>query len=228
MGSSRKSSDQILGVISRRRAERLLTDWVNLHFIRDPHGKILENRDGGESAVVRMVSHYPEVFRDFEPSDHFSKLSLIALLLTVRDALRSVWNAQDIRHREWYLFILRQTFHHGIAAEKTGFWRPDEIAKRTSKSLSREQFQENFAHLVDYGETIEAPPPITPFEAAVFYLQRICDRAIRCGNPTCPAPYFIALKKSQRYCSEQCAGDGTRESKRRWWNENRAKNGGLQ
>src|SRR5439155_1206947 len=89
MGSSRKSSDQILGVISRRRAERLLTDWVNLHFIRDPHGKILENRDGGESAVVRMVSHYPEVFRDFEPSDHFSKLSLIALLLTVREDLRS-------------------------------------------------------------------------------------------------------------------------------------------
>jgi hypothetical protein len=72
------------------------------------------------------------------------------------------------------------------------------------------------------------PPPVTPFEAAVFYFQTsIADLAKHCGNSECPAPYFIAIKKWQKYCSEKCAGPAARESKRRWWQENRAKNGGL-
>lgn len=43
-----------------------------------------------------------------------------------------------------------------------------------------------------------------------------------CMNPECPARYFIAYRRTQKFCSEKCAGPGQREAKRRWWNENRA------
>jgi hypothetical protein len=50
-------------------------------------------------------------------------------------------------------------------------------------------------------------------------IQRSADRLRFCGNPDCPAPYFIARRSTQRYCSESCAGPAERESKRVWWKE---------
>jgi hypothetical protein len=67
------------------------------------------------------------------------------------------------------------------------------------------------------------PPKITPFEASIFYFQtRVGDKAKHCGHEDCPAPYFIAKKRWQKFCSEACAGPANRESKRKWWRENRA------
>lgn len=47
----------------------------------------------------------------------------------------------------------------------------------------------------------------------------VSDRMCRCPDPDCPAPYFIAQRRSQRYCSEACAQPAQRELKRRWWRE---------
>jgi hypothetical protein len=43
-----------------------------------------------------------------------------------------------------------------------------------------------------------------------------------CGNIECPAPYFIASRRSQKFCSDACALPAQREYKRRWWNEHGA------
>jgi hypothetical protein len=45
------------------------------------------------------------------------------------------------------------------------------------------------------------------------------DRMRICGNPECAAPYFIATRRSQKFCSEDCTKPAQREYKRRWWNE---------
>lgn len=75
----------------------------------------------------------------------------------------------------------------------------------------------------------ESVPEITTLEAAVVYLQDwIGDKAKHCSGPTCPAPYFIATKKWQKFCSPQCAEPAQRECKRQWWRENRAKDRGPQ
>jgi hypothetical protein len=67
-------------------------------------------------------------------------------------------------------------------------------------------------------------PEITSFEAACVHLQRtVADRAKRCGNIDCPAPYFIATKRWQKYCTEKCAGPANREAKRQWWHEHKGK-----
>ena len=66
----------------------------------------------------------------------------------------------------------------------------------------------------------EGPPPLTPFEQAIIYLERHWDRARFCGNVECPTPYFFAkTRKPQKYCGSKCAGPAKREAKRRWWNK---------
>lgn len=42
-----------------------------------------------------------------------------------------------------------------------------------------------------------------------------------CLAPECPAPYFIATRKDQKYCCEECAEYGKREAGRKWWLANR-------
>jgi hypothetical protein len=59
----------------------------------------------------------------------------------------------------------------------------------------------------------------TDFQRAVYELFRRSSLAKICGNSDCAAPYFIAAKAGQRYCSEECAEIFQREWKRRWWKE---------
>jgi hypothetical protein len=48
------------------------------------------------------------------------------------------------------------------------------------------------------------------------------DRMRYCQNEDCVAPYFISRRKDQKFCSNECAAPSHRESKRRWWTENRS------
>ena len=61
----------------------------------------------------------------------------------------------------------------------------------------------------------KALPLPTPFEDAVQSLARAHTH--RCQNPDCPAPYFLATRRAQKYCTEKCAGYGQKEAKKRWW-----------
>jgi hypothetical protein len=49
------------------------------------------------------------------------------------------------------------------------------------------------------------------------------ERLAVCRNLECPTPYFIANRNDQRYCSQECASPAKRAAKRKWWDENRAK-----
>jgi hypothetical protein len=172
-------------MITPSRAEDLLVSWANL-TVPDPEH------------IKRMRMLY---------SDVVGSLLTDQDLLEMRDDIRLVWDAQDRRHRDWYLFLLRQHFQHDVVMR-------DVIAKREPPNPGR------------LASRLAAPPELTPFEAALFYFQtRLGELARHCGNATCPAPYFIAQKKWQKYCSPKCSGPATRESKRQWWRDNRAKNG---
>jgi hypothetical protein len=179
MSTGSKPRNKILGVIMPSHAENLLVSLANLK--------------GSE----RMRALYSDVVGSLSVHE----------LMSLRDELRLVWDTQDRRHRDWYLFRLRDSFQHdvilGDVKAKGGPPNPGRLASR-----------------------LAAPPEITPFEGALFYFQtRLGELARHCGNATCPAPYFIAKKKWQKYCSPECAGPATRESKRQWWREHRAKNG---
>jgi hypothetical protein len=42
------------------------------------------------------------------------------------------------------------------------------------------------------------------------------DRTRKCQNPTCPAPYFLASRRDQKFCNEKCS---RLVANRRWWSE---------
>jgi len=60
---------------------------------------------------------------------------------------------------------------------------------------------------------------IDPFAFVLLRALHVADRMRFCPNPGCPAPYFIAARRSQKYCSEACALPAQREFKRAWWAE---------
>jgi hypothetical protein len=59
----------------------------------------------------------------------------------------------------------------------------------------------------------------SPFEQVLIHFFKSADKARHCGNPDCLTPYFIASRRSQKYCSDTCAAPAQREFKRRWWAE---------
>jgi hypothetical protein len=220
MGSIRKQGKKILGMITPTDAERLLVDWANLHDLPYSTGQakqIRENLSAGIPApptdeCLRLVNRNPQVFGrgalDWELNGVAGFGLTVFDLIEIRDLLRRVWNAREQRSREWYCFHLRQRFY---------VWESGADFIRTHPGFP---FGERWSERSSYLD----PPPVTPFEAAVFYLQTsIADRAKCCGGQDCPAPYFIALKRWQKYCSEACAGPANREAKRKWWHEHKGK-----
>jgi hypothetical protein len=135
--------------------------------------------------------------------------------VVLRDFLRQAWRTNDLRHRDWYLFKFRDFYH--------------QTARRVRQvRMDRRPGEMPVIIPATRAEALEAtgrrndPPPISPIEAAAFYLQQEGKRARCCANAECPAPYFIANKKGQRYCSGECSRPAQRAAKRRWWNNNRA------
>lgn len=43
------------------------------------------------------------------------------------------------------------------------------------------------------------------------------DQMRFCANKDCQTPYFVKTRRRQEYCSLQCAAEGTKEAKRKWW-----------
>jgi len=83
-------------------------------------------------------------------------------------------------------------------------------------SIAQSQWQ-----MFDFME--DPPERATTIEAVAFYLLHNRRRALHCANRDCTAPYFFQQKKGQKFCSMICALPSQRESKRKWWAENRTK-----
>jgi hypothetical protein len=97
------------------------------------------------------------------------------------------------------------------------WWVPELRERDWKLFLARKQI---WALLMPAGW--EAPlnaPPRIPLEEAVFHLQSEERRARRCGNTDCPAPFFFANRKNQKFCRDECAAPAKSAAKKRWWEE---------
>jgi hypothetical protein len=209
MKSSQERGHQIQGVISARFAEKLLTDWVNLlgEWPRLENDESLRQTSEQIDWICRW---YPDVFEDCPP------LPTVVL----REILRKAWDAPDLRHRDWFMFKFRDYYQQTVLRVQAvrADLNPGQIPPEMPVIVpsTRDEVLESTGPRND-------PPPITLIEAVAFYFQRNANRARRCPNPECEFPYFLARKKGQKYCSEKCAKPARRESKRKWWSENRGK-----
>lgn len=195
MKSSIQSGDQILGAVSQAAAERFLLDLANFRGKTETAARLVK-RNRGICADIKV---------DFEQESPDAAQGWFEITVLQR-RLRKAWDAPDARSREWYCFQLRARF-----------WRWE---KRDDQGLQALLQDPNVRAIY------EDAPPETPFEAVMFYFSSVIgSRAKHCANSTCPAPYFIAQKRAQKYCSAKCTGPAQREAKRRWWAKRPKKSG---
>ena len=125
--------------------------------------------------------------------------------------------------RTAWMRTLRGRLYLGGAAELSATLR-----RAWSKPTCQERETGILAALVDLSQYYSAKSgrrfALVQEPLAPAFLQAIhaADLMRVCQNPDCPARYFIADRRTQKFCSEKCAGPAQREAKRRWWNENRA------
>jgi hypothetical protein len=162
--------------------------------IPDPHTQ------NGDDAIARLIRRYPDLF---PPSDRKLKYEHWGTVQGVRHYLIKAWNISDPRERDWYIFKARDNYKFAV------------VDMPVHRKLPKGEIPDE--------DIRDALPPDTLLEQAMVYFQRNSDRARRCPNADCPAPYFFAprKKKRQRYCSVKCAKAALLKQKRDWWRENR-------
>jgi hypothetical protein len=203
MKSSEKRGHQILGVLSEKRAEAFLIDCANLRHTP------ASDKDAGFRPPGWWARHAGIV-----PCPVLStgRMALSAALRFLSCLLQKGWDAPTLRERAWFFRDAESFSRHLVAKDvERGLW-----------GTSHESPEEpDYVFGVTY-QFVNPPAQPTRLEAAFHYLGQHMEHALHCANPECAAPYFFATKKSQKYCSTECAQPARRASKLRWWNDNRA------
>jgi hypothetical protein len=106
-----------------------------------------------------------------------------------KEAVRRVWLLPDLRSKRWYVHRILTKFVFGDSRES-------------------------------YTDLVQGPlGPPSRLERILEELVRSNDSACHCRNSYCPAPFFFATRRGQKYCSEACAEPAQREAKQKWWSE---------
>lgn len=186
-----------------------------LPSLRESATKLLEgvaNLPDGKAGFLWFKTTFPHVLEtvnrwlvrhwamnveqeDYDPSRSDEELIQQYWLLPLRQTLRELWRAPDTRTKEWGMFRISQDFF---------------------LQGQRDLIHTPLANPSDLLGTLH-PPDRT--EQLLLQLVRVSELTRFCENPECDAPYFIAKKRNQKYCSELCVGFGQREHKQRWWAE---------
>ena len=174
------------------RAERFLKDLANL-LVDD------------EAAVTEFIARHA----DFLPTAEMRR--------PLESALHEILEAkgeelpEELRAR---LFDLREQLP-GLRRRLRALWTAPDDWTRLWLVF---RLNQDVMHGGDHALLLTSdPPPLTLFMQALLYFLRQADRARRCANPDCPAPYFFAKHRAQKFCTEDCALPAQREWKRRWW-----------
>ncbi len=240
MNSPEKASHQVLGTLAEEEIKTFLTECVNLpdHM----HGTIVPvrgtpyaNWTDESPQFDRWLRRWQRLFT-FQSEGEDGKWKAVeippdqlkAFAPKVRLALRRIWIEQDARQRDWYFYRLRDSYHRMIVRAENPHLlditdrRALELFEDTSRARGDNASQKaRFLESWTGADILEDVPRICPFEAAVYWLQVNQRLMLHCGGAVCAAPYFFRAEKGQRFCSPECADPARRESKLRWWNENR-------
>jgi hypothetical protein len=194
-----KRGDHFLGgKLTPHRMDSLLTDWANVRTEKpdEPYTPAMKALIERSDAEIKRLVIHNPDF--FGPLQPQPSAHW-ELVFRVRVFLRLAWDAPDLRQREWFIHEARREYYF------------QSVLKPIQLDAT--------------GGLVTSPPPLTPFERLMYHFHRIADSAHHCQNPECPTPYFFG-KKGRKYCSEICAVPSRKEQNRRWWRENRGKNGG--
>jgi hypothetical protein len=189
MNSSNPHTDSTLARINSREAYRFLKELINLRHAPE--------------AIRRFETRFGAILSDrLKTGERSSPLALadgmnvIVPTIELRDSLRMIWKAADQRTKDWAIIrmIDAVVIEEANPREYSGF-----------SAFSR-----------DNDRLIPLPTP-TLLEQILTYLRKQAHRTKVCSCPGCPAPYFLARRRSQKFCSDACSLPSQREFKRSWW-----------
>jgi hypothetical protein len=209
-----------------------------------PAGTVITQGIHYKGSIKRLQQRYAGTFSNCTEADIFG----------LRHLLRRAWASTNLREKEWCVFLLRQfhaevmrraqAVRVDAGKEVLREWEQkkkqlDDIFELRSGGLKKERLDPfipadtdkraallfYFVDAYEFRVAIQgAPPFISEFERAAFYLQRHLHRLRLCRNKECNVtPFFFASKKNQKFCSDTCSLTALLASKRKWWQENRAK-----
>ena len=198
--SSADEDSKTLARVSTKKTEAFLTEFANVRF--------------GVAAGLRLVKRYREFFPTSFPQES-----------AIGNEVRKLEGWEG--HPEMLAKVARWAAYPmmaSLAQQLRKAW--DEPDQRLKEWYSFE-LRQDFHLQTNPGKQAE-PPALTPFEQAMVHFQRISSRAKHCANADCPAPYFIASKRSYKYCSEACSKPAQQAFKREWWLSTEPTGGGAE
>jgi len=208
MNASRKRSDQLLGGISMQAAERLLVSLANADF------------DLPTRLKAQTQKYWPDLWEQPGEKPEETEHRALLILHKIWYYLRRFWEIQDPHARDWYIYRAREWYWLSRVHEL----QPEVIVKRAeidaADTADKVRSASGWLNVL-VQSALDKAPDRTPFEESLFHLQNIAGKTRRCPNPNCQAPYFIATKKGQKFCSPECARPTLLASKREYWNKKR-------
>jgi hypothetical protein len=183
--------------------ERFASHWPDFAYVVDDKPSDLDNCSGEE--FFRKYGFYRTTFGGYDFGEPMTRMppsipKRFFLMWQMREALREIWRGSSKRLRDVLIDVMVQSL--------------DElIGDKDSEAGSPPQLKLDWHR----GEFVYTPQ--SKFQGAVYQLFRRSALAKFCANPDCPAPYFIAGRTTQQYCSEKCSGVLQRTQKLRWWKE---------
>jgi hypothetical protein len=151
-----------------------------------------------EDGTARFKQKYEETF------NHHTE----AELLNFRDELRALWTDGKV-----------------MPARLAAIWN-EKTAAATGTPL--DEFICNRWLRASRGGLVimmgEIQPDIGAPLALLAYCAHLYVKKMRvCGNRDCPAPYFVAVRRDQRFCSSVCAAPSKLAAKVRSWHKHKDK-----
>jgi hypothetical protein len=200
MNSSTKDKPRTLALISAKQAKTFLVALANL---RDEDAALWFRRHYGRIFLpempISLIQHWAVRGEEEDIGDlSEDQKQWKYWLLPLRDAVRRLW-ISDERDKRWGTFRILEKYF----------------------LLGSRRFTEG--PVKDDGEWF-LPADLGPETICERIFTHMSGPTTRCHNPDCPhAPYFFATRRSQKYCSDECAIPAQREFKRKWWRENGAR-----
>jgi len=169
--------------------------------------------DMDDDGVSRFRKKWDSLYRKYTDQE----------LLTLRDELRLLWGGLNVDVREedpqprlqskerverllrvWGNFpgtpLEQLICEHWLRDEKR--WV---VVEWTSKSRSIKASRHCLPAILAFGCVIHG------------------TRLQVCRNAECPAPYYLASRSDQKFCTSKCASPSKQAAKRKWWRERRGR-----
>ena len=156
--------------------------------------------------VVTLARHWAMNIEEdgYDPARGDAAMVREHWLIPLRNHLRGIWRSSSLDGKQFGLFKMREDFF--LQGESGLMHAP----------MGRSS---------DFFVTTLLPP--TDCEKCIMKLIGWAHLTHICANGECIAPYYVAKRRSQKYCGEKCGQPSQAQYKRQWWaahgNEWRAK-----